>query len=69
MEKSDESTDEEIGEICIQLRRLSPDISINPIVRNAIRSFWYNVPSSLARVKNAPGRVARCAYAERLWMV
>lgn len=52
-EKQDEPTDEEIREICIQLRRLSPDISINPQVRSAIRSFWHNVPSGLARVKNA----------------
>lgn len=32
---------------------MSPDISINPQVRSAIRSFWNNVPAALARVKNA----------------
>ena len=32
---------------------MSPDISINPHVKSAIRSFWHNVPSGLARVKNA----------------
>ena len=53
VEKPDEPTDEEIKEVCIQLRRLSPDISINPQVRSAIRSFWHNVPAGLARVKNA----------------
>lgn len=35
------------------MRRLSPDISINPQVKNAIRSFWHNVPFGLAKVKNA----------------
>ena len=44
VEKLDEPTDEEIGEVCIQLRRLSPDIGINPQVKSAIRSFWHNVP-------------------------
>ena len=53
VEKPDEPTAEEIKEVCIQLRRLSPNISINPQVRSAIRSFWHNVPSGLARVKNA----------------
>ncbi len=53
VEKPDKPTDEEIGEVCIQLRRLSPDISISPQVKSAIRSFWHNVPSGLARVKNA----------------
>ena len=53
MEEPEEPTPEEIGEVCIQLRRLSPDISINVQVRSAIRSFWYNVPSALARVKSA----------------
>lgn len=52
-EKPNEPTPEEIGEVCIQLRRLSPDISINPQVKSAIRSFWHNVPFGLARVKNA----------------
>ena len=56
VEKPDEPTPEEIGEVYIQLRRLSPDISINLQVRSAIRLFWHNVPSSLARVKSAPGR-------------
>ncbi len=37
VEEADEPTPEEIGEVCIQLRRLSPDISINLIVRSAIR--------------------------------
>lgn len=32
---------------------MSPDISINPQVKSAIRSFWHNVPAGLARVKNA----------------
>jgi hypothetical protein len=32
---------------------LSPEISINLQVRSAIRLFWHNVPSALARVKNA----------------
>lgn len=53
VENKDEPTDEEVGEICIQLRRLSPDISINPQVKSAIRSFWHNVPAGLARVKSA----------------
>ena len=53
MEKLDEPTPEEVKDVCIQLRRLSPDISINPQVKSAIRSFWHNVPSGLARVKNA----------------
>ncbi len=53
VEKLGEPTDDEIGDVCIQLRRLSPDISINPQVKSAIRSFWHNVPSGLARVKNA----------------
>lgn len=53
VEEQDQPTDEEVGEVCIQLRRLSPDISINPFVRSAIRSFWHNVPAGLARVKNA----------------
>jgi hypothetical protein len=53
VEKPDEPTDEEVGEVCIQLRRLSPDISINPQVKSAIRSFWHNVPAGLTRVKNA----------------
>ena len=53
VEKLDEPTAEEIKEVCIQLRRLSPNISINPQVRSAIRSFWHNVPAGLARVKNA----------------
>ncbi len=53
MEKPDELTSEEVKEICIQLRRLSPDVSINPQVKSAIRSFWHNVPAGLARVKNA----------------
>ena len=53
VEKPDEPTDEEVKDVCIQLRRLSPDISINPQVKSAIRSFWHNVPSGLARVKNA----------------
>ena len=39
VEKSHEPTDEEVGEVCIQLRRLSPDISINPQVKSVIRSF------------------------------
>lgn len=30
-------------------------------MRSAIRSFWHNVPAALARVKSAPGRVARSA--------
>ncbi len=55
-EKANEPTDEEIKNVCIQLRRLSPDISINPQVRSAIRSFWHNVPAGLARVKNALGK-------------
>lgn len=53
MEEQDEPTNKEIGEVCIQLRRLSPDIKINLQVRSAIRSFWHNVPSALARVKSA----------------
>ncbi len=53
VEKLDEPTVEEIKEVCIQLRRLSPDISINPQVKSAIRSFWHNVPAGLARVKSA----------------
>ena len=53
VEKPHEPTDEEVGEVCIQLRRLSPEISINSQVRSAIRSFWHNVPAGLARVKNA----------------
>ncbi len=53
MEEPDEPTPEEIGEVCIQLRRLSPEISINVQVRSAIRSFWHNVPPALARVKSA----------------
>ena len=53
MEKPDEPTDEEVKDVCIQLRGLSPDISINPQVKSAIRSFWHNVPAGLARVKNA----------------
>ncbi len=53
MEEQDQLTSEEIKEVCIQLRRLSPDISINLQVRSAIRSFWHNVPSALARVKSA----------------
>jgi hypothetical protein len=52
-ERLDEPTPEEIKDVCIQLRRLSPDISINPQVKSAIRSFWHNVPAGLARVKNA----------------
>ncbi len=52
-EKPNEPTPEDIKDVCIQLRRLSPDISINPQVRSAIRSCWRNVPSGLARVKNA----------------
>lgn len=51
VEKQDQPTDEEVKEVCIQLRRLSPDISINPQVKSAIRSFWHNVPAGLARVK------------------
>lgn len=39
VENKDESTPKEIGEVCIQLRRLSPDISINPFVMSAIRLF------------------------------
>ncbi|HEY9782007.1 MAG TPA: hypothetical protein V6D09_17940 [Leptolyngbyaceae cyanobacterium] len=53
VEKLDEPTSEEIKDVCIQLRRLSPDITINPQVKSAIRSFWHNVPAGLARVKNA----------------
>lgn len=53
VEKQDQPTDEEVKEVCIQLRRLSPDMSINPQVKSAIRSFWHNVPAGLARVKNA----------------
>lgn len=53
VEKSDKPIDEEVGEVCTQLRRLSPDISINPQVKSAIRSFWHNVPAALARVKSA----------------
>ncbi len=53
VEKLDEPTDDEIGDVCIQLRRLSPEISINPQVKSAICSFWHNVPAALARVKNA----------------
>ncbi len=53
MEKPDEPISEEIGKVCIQLWRLSPDISINLQVRSAIRSFWHNVPAAMARVKSA----------------
>jgi hypothetical protein len=53
VEEPDEPTSEEIGEVCIQLRRLSPEININLQVRSTIRSFWHNVPSALDRVKNA----------------
>jgi hypothetical protein len=53
VEEQDQPTDEEVGEVCIQLRRLSPEISINLQVRSAIRSYWHNVPSALARVKSA----------------
>lgn len=35
VEKPDEPTDEEVKDVCIQLRRLSPDISINPQVKSA----------------------------------
>ncbi len=61
MEEQDKPSPEEIGEVCIQLRRLSFDININLQVRSAIRLFWHNVPSALDRVKSAPGRVARSA--------
>ena len=44
---------EEIKDVEIELRRLSPDININPQVKSAIRSFWHNVPAGLARVKTA----------------
>jgi hypothetical protein len=53
VEKPDEPTGEEVGEVCTQLRRLSPDISINLQVRSAIRSNWHNVKSALVRVKSA----------------
>ncbi len=53
VEEQDQPTEEEVAEICIQLRRLSPDISINLQVRSAIRSHWYNVPFALVRVKSA----------------
>jgi hypothetical protein len=53
VEEADEPTPEEVGEVYIQLRRLSPDININLQVRSAIRSFWHNVPAALARVKSA----------------
>ncbi len=53
VEEQDEPTSEDIGEVCIQLRRLSPDISINLQVKSAIRSHWHNVPSALDRVKSA----------------
>lgn len=53
VEKPDELTPEEIKEVCIQLRRLSLDISINPQVKSTIRCFWHNVPPALARVKSA----------------
>lgn len=46
-------SEEEVGEICIELRRLSPDISINLQVKSAIRRSWHNVPAALARVKSA----------------
>lgn len=53
VEKQDQPTDEEVKEVCIQLRHLSPDISINQAVKSAIRHNWHNVPAGLARVKNA----------------
>lgn len=53
VEKQDQPTDEEVKEVCIQLRRLSPEISINPQVKSAIRHNWHNVPAALARVKSA----------------
>lgn len=53
-EKLEQPTDEEIEEVCIQLRRLSPDITINSSVKKTIHSFWHNVPTALAsRVKSA----------------
>lgn len=48
-----EPTEEEVMDVCIQLGRLSPDISINPQVRSTIRAFWHNVPSAISRVKQA----------------
>lgn len=53
VERQEQPLEEEVGEVCIQLRRLSPDFTINSSVRNAIYSFWHNVPAALARVKNA----------------
>jgi hypothetical protein len=53
VEEQDQSTDEEVEEVCIQLRHLSPNISINLQVRSAIRSYWHNVPAAMSRVKNA----------------
>ena len=51
LEKPDEPTSEEVKEVCIQLRRLSPDVSINPQVKSAIRSFWHNVPGGWLELK------------------
>lgn len=53
MEKQQQPTDEEIADICTQLRRLSPDITINSSVRKAICTCWHNVPAALVRVKSA----------------
>lgn len=53
VEEQEQPTPEEIGEVCTQLRRLSPEININTHVRSAICSFWHNVPAAMARVKSA----------------
>lgn len=53
VKRQEKPSEEEIGEVCIQLRRLSPDITINSSVKKTISSFWHNVPAALQRVKSA----------------